>query len=202
MGKPTSCLQVHKNTKVNEQAIQYLLELYPCDGGNYVFLSNLYTLLNRWDDVDIFRRLMIERGVHETPGCSSIEVDNVVHEFVTGDTLHPEFRQINVFLDEIAKKLKGHGHGHEPDTASVLHDIDDEEKETTIRYHSVRIAVAFGLMKAPPGKTIHVVKNLRHVVIAIMLRNLYQRYLREIIVRCRNRFHHFSNGSCSCKDYW
>jgi hypothetical protein len=24
----------------------------------------------------------------------------------------------------------------------------------------------------------------------------------EIIVRDRIRFHHFKDGSCSCKDYW
>ncbi|XP_057488080.1 pentatricopeptide repeat-containing protein At1g08070, chloroplastic-like [Actinidia eriantha] len=193
--------QVHKNTKVSEQVTQYLLELDPCDGGNYVFLSNLYASLNRWDDVNICRRLMIERGVHKTPGCSSIEVDNVVHEFVAGDTSHPEFRQINVFLDEIAKELERHG--HEPDTASVLHDIQDEEKETTIRYHSERIAVAFGLMKTPPEKTIRVVKNLRTCSDCHSAMKLVSKvFKREIIVRDRNRFHHFSNGSCSCKDYW
>ena len=144
---------------------------------------------------------MIERGVHKTPGCSSIEVDNVVHEFVAGDTSHPEFRQINVFLDEIGKELERCG--HEPDTASVLHDIQDEEKETTIRYHSERIAVAFGLMKTPPGKTIRVVKNLRTCSDCHSAMKLISKvFKREIIVRDRNRFHHFSNGSCSCKDYW
>ncbi|RYR55921.1 hypothetical protein Ahy_A05g021752 isoform D [Arachis hypogaea] len=25
---------------------------------------------------------------------------------------------------------------------------------------------------------------------------------RKIVVRDRNRFHHFENGHCSCKDYW
>jgi len=25
---------------------------------------------------------------------------------------------------------------------------------------------------------------------------------REIIVRDRNRFHHFKDGDCSCKGYW
>ncbi|GMP48931.1 hypothetical protein CsSME_00016106 [Camellia sinensis var. sinensis] len=193
--------QVHKDTKVSEQVTQYLLELDPCDGGNYVFLSNLYASLNRWDDVKICRRLMIERGVRKTPGCSSIEVDNIAHEFVAGDTSHPDFTQIDVFLDEIEKKLKGHG--HKPDTASVLHDIDDEEKEIIIRYHSERIAVAFGLMNTPPGKAIRVVKNLRtcndcHSALKLISKV----FKREIIVRDRNRFHQFSNGSCSCKDYW
>ncbi|KAA8549489.1 hypothetical protein F0562_001173 [Nyssa sinensis] len=151
--------QIHKDTKLSEHVTQQLLELDPHDGGNYVFLSNLYASLNRWDEVDMCRKLMIERGVRKTPGCSSIEVENIVHEFVVGDTSHPQFPQINAFLDRIAKELKVHG--HEPDTASVLHDIEDEEKESAIRYHSERVAVAFGIMSTPPGKIIRVVKNLR-----------------------------------------
>ncbi|XP_059626397.1 pentatricopeptide repeat-containing protein At1g08070, chloroplastic-like [Cornus florida] len=193
--------QIHKDTKLTEHVTQNLMKLDPCDGGNYVFLSNIYASLKRWDDVDMCRKLMIERGVRKTPGCSSIEVDNIIHEFVAGDSSHPQFPQINVFLDKIAKELRGHG--HEPDTASVLHDIEDEEKESAIIYHSERIAVAFGLMNTPPGKTIRVVKNLRtcsdcHTA----MKHISELFKREIIVRDRNRFHHFRNGICSCKDYW
>lgn len=193
--------QTHKDTNVGEQVTQHLLDLDPSDGGNYVFLSNLYASLNRWDDVDRCRKLMTDMGVRKTPGCSSIEVDNIVHEFVAGDTSHPQFPHINAFLDEIAKQLQGHG--HDTDTTSVLHDIENEEKENTVRYHSERIAIAFGLMNSPPGKTIRVVKNLRtcsdcHSAIKLISKV----YRREITVRDRKRFHHFRNGSCSCKDYW
>lgn len=81
-GSLLQACRFHKDTKFIEQVTQYLLELEPGDGGNYVLLSNFYASLNRWDDVDICRKLMSERGLHKTPGCSSIEVDNVVHEFV------------------------------------------------------------------------------------------------------------------------
>ncbi|KAL5982896.1 hypothetical protein ACLOJK_016975 [Asimina triloba] len=151
--------KIHKDTKLSERVTQNLLKLDPYDGGNYVFLSNVYASLNRWADVDNCRRMMIERGVHKTPGCSSIEVNNVVHEFVVGDTSHPQYKQIDVFLEKIAMELSDLG--HEPDTASVLHDVEEEEKETAIRYHSEKVAIAFGLMSTPPGKPIRVVKNLR-----------------------------------------
>ncbi|KAF8410965.1 hypothetical protein HHK36_003503 [Tetracentron sinense] len=192
--------QIHKDTKLSEKVTENLLELDPHDGGNYVFLSNIYASVDRWDDVQICRRLMIERGLRKTPGCSSIEVDNVVHEFVAGDTSHQKFPQINAFLDEIAKELRGLG--HEPDTASVLHDIEEEEKESAVRYHSERIAVAFGLMNTPQGKPIRVVKNLRacsdcHAAMKLISK-LFER---EIIIRDRNRFHHFRDGHCSCNDY-
>ncbi|OVA17250.1 Pentatricopeptide repeat [Macleaya cordata] len=193
--------QIHKDTKLSEKVTKHLLELDPDDGGNYVFLSNIYASSNRWDDVEKCRKLMIEKGVRKTPGCSSIEVDNVVHEFVVGDNSHPQYIQINAFLDKIAKELRALG--HEPDMASVLHDIEEEEKESAVRYHSERIAVAFGLMNTPQGKPIRVVKNLRacsdcHAALKLISRL----YKREIIVRDRSRFHHFRDGSCSCKDYW
>ncbi|KVH94120.1 Pentatricopeptide repeat-containing protein [Cynara cardunculus var. scolymus] len=195
-----SC-HLHKDPELGEQVTQRLLELDPKDGGNYVFLSNLYASLSRWKDVDRCRKLMIESGVQKVPGCSSIELDNAVHEFVAGDSSHPQFPQINVFLVDIAKKLKDQG--YEPDTGSVLHDIYDEEKETSVSYHSERIAVAFGLMSTPPGKQIRVIKNLRtcndcHTAIKFISKI----YKRDIIMRDRNRFHHFRNGLCSCKDYW
>ncbi|KAD6119912.1 hypothetical protein R6Q59_025951 [Mikania micrantha] len=195
-----SC-HMHKDTKLGERVTQRLLELDPRDGGNYVFLSNLYASLSRWKDVDTCRKLMIESGIHKVPGCSSIEVDNVVHEFVAGDSSHPQFSQINVYLVEIGKKLKDEG--YEADTGVVFHDIDDEEKEGSVSYHSERIAVAFGLMSTRFGKPVRVVKNLRtcndcHTVMKLISKV----YTREIIMRDRNRFHHFKNGVCSCKDYW
>nr|XP_043638277.1 pentatricopeptide repeat-containing protein At3g62890-like [Erigeron canadensis] len=195
-----SC-HIHKNTEIGERVTQRLLDLDPCDGGNYVFLSNLYASLRRWKDVDTCRKLMTESGVHKAPGYSSIEVDYVVHQFVAGDSSHLQFAQINAFLVEIGKKLKDEG--YEADTESVLHDIDDEDKEGSVSHHSERIAVAFGLMNIPFAKEIRVFKNLRtcddcHTVMKLISKI----YKREIIMRDRNRFHHFKNGVCSCKDYW
>ncbi|KAK6781688.1 hypothetical protein RDI58_019484 [Solanum bulbocastanum] len=67
----------HKDAKLGEQVTDNLLSLDPHDGGNYVFLSNFYASLNRWTEVDQCRKLMIKRGVRKTPGCRSIEVENM-----------------------------------------------------------------------------------------------------------------------------
>ncbi|KAF5182871.1 Pentatricopeptide repeat-containing protein [Thalictrum thalictroides] len=193
--------QIHKDTKLSEQVTKHLLELDPFDGGNYVFLSNIYASVNRWNDVETCRKVMADRGICKIPGCSSIEVGNVVHEFLAGDASHPQFIQITKFLDEVVKKLRRMG--HKPDMEYVLHDINEEEKEASIRYHSEKIAVAFGLMSTPEGKSIRVVKNLRACGDCHSFMKLISKLFdRLIIVRDRNRFHHFRDGSCSCKDYW
>lgn len=193
--------QIHKDAKLSEQVTQQLLELDPSDSGNYVFLSNQYASLKRWGDVDVCRKLMMDRRVRKTPGFCSVEVGGIIHEFVAGDTSHPQFSEITAFLTEIAKELSVRG--HKPDTTSVLHDIEEEDKESAIGFHSERIAVAFAIMSTPPGKEIRVMKNLRtcddcHSALKLMSM-IYKRY---VIVRDRNRFHHFKNGSCSCRDYW
>ncbi|XP_073099967.1 putative pentatricopeptide repeat-containing protein At5g40405 [Elaeis guineensis] len=193
--------RIHKDAKLSERVTQRLLELDPDDGANYVFLSNVYASSKRWDDVERCRQIMIERGVQKVPGCSSIEVNNMIHEFVVGDASHPQFEQINTFLVEIERELRKLGYS--PSTDSVLHDIEDEEKENAVMYHSEKIAIAFGLMSTRGKEPIRVVKNLRvcsdcHEATKFIAK-LFQR---EIIVRDRNRFHHFRDGTCSCKDYW
>lgn len=93
--------------------------------------------------------------------------------------------------------------GYVPDTKYVLHDIDQEEKEKALMYHSERLAIAYGLISTPPGTTLRIIKNLRicgdcHNAIKIMSKIVE----REIIVRDNKRFHHFKDGKCSCGDFW
>ncbi|KAK7379941.1 hypothetical protein VNO78_32206 [Psophocarpus tetragonolobus] len=93
--------------------------------------------------------------------------------------------------------------GYVPDTRYVLHDIDEEEKEKALQYHSERLAIAYGLISTPPRTTLRIIKNLRicgdcHSAIKIMSKIVG----RELIVRDNKRFHHFRDGKCSCGDYW
>jgi hypothetical protein len=78
-----------------------------------------------------------------------------------------------------------------------------EEGEVRLRHHSEKLAVAFGLMNTKEGEPILVMKNLRicgdcHNAIKIISAIPH----REITVRDTHRFHCFSDGSCSCGDYW
>jgi hypothetical protein len=93
--------------------------------------------------------------------------------------------------------------GHISATSEVLLDLDEEDKEGALQWHSEKLAIAFVLLRTPPGTQVRVVKNLRvcsdcHAAIKCI--SLV--YNREIIVRDRSRFHRFKNGSCSCNDFW
>ncbi|XP_021274222.1 pentatricopeptide repeat-containing protein At1g08070, chloroplastic-like [Herrania umbratica] len=192
----------HGNTKIAEYAAHHLIELAPETVGGYVVLSNMYAIAGEWDKVSKVREMMKKRGLRKDPGCSSIEHRGVVHEFVVGDKSHPQTKELYSKLSEMAEKLKLAG--HIPDTSQVLLYIEEEEeKESELEKHSERLAIAFGLINVEAGSPICIMKNLRvcndcHSVTKL----LSKIYSREIIVRDNNRFHHFKNGLCSCKDFW
>ena len=73
--------------------------------------------------------------------------------------------QCNVSYKEGDVKLRGltgqmREAGYVPDTRYVLHDIDEEEKEKALQYHSERLAIAYGLISTPPRTTLRIIKNL------------------------------------------
>lgn len=193
--------RIHKNVELAEEATVNLLQLEPHVDGNYVLLSNIYSQAMKWDKVVSLRRMMKTANIHKVPGSSSIEVDNAVYEFVSGDRSHPKSSQIYEMLDEILDRL--HCAGQEPLTTSTTRYFDEQEKQNALATHSEKLAIAFGILATPPGTPIRIFKNLRvcedcHLAIKYIAK-VYQR---KIIVRDRNRFHHFDDGSCSCKDYW
>lgn len=147
------------------------------------------------------RLRMKEMDIRKDPGCSWIDVDGVLHEFLVEDDSHPRAKDINSKLVEISEKLRLAG--YRPITTQVLLNLEEEDKENALHYHSEKIAVAFGLISTTPGKPIRIVKNLRICEDChSSLKLISKVYERKITVRDRKRFHHFENGSCSCMDYW
>lgn len=193
--------RIHKNSKLGEKAAEKIFETEPENSGMYVLLSNMYASSKKWTDVGKLRKIMQERGVKKVPGFSWIEVKNVVHSFSVGDSVHPEKEKIYAFLEELDMKMKKAGYLSA--TEMILHDVEEEEKEHLLKYHSEKLAVAFGILNVPPGRPLRVIKNLRvcqdcHNAI----KHISAIENRLIILRDSNRFHHFNGGSCSCGDYW
>ncbi|CAN1306839.1 Arginine-specific demethylase JMJ22 [Linum perenne] len=153
-------------------------------------------------DYVTMRLAMKEKGVKKPPGYSLIEMDGVVHRFTLGDRTHPEIDRIERTWDEIVKRIRNAG--YLGNTEDALFDIDEEEKESAIYRHSEKLAIAFAIMKSSDSsKPIRIVKNLRVCEDCHTATKLISRvYGRELIVRDRNRFHHFTAGACSCNDYW
>ncbi|XP_058115521.1 pentatricopeptide repeat-containing protein At5g66520-like [Magnolia sinica] len=196
-----SACRIHGYVDLGEQIIDHIAQLDPSSyGGGYALLSNLYASLGRWDKVGRVRKEMSARS-KSNPGCSWIEIDGVVHEFLAADRLHPQIVEIRNELNVILKRISTTGYF--ANTKQVLFDLSEEDKEQAISWHSEKLAVAFGLMSTKSGSPIRIVKNLRicedchSAMEAISLV-----FDREIVVRDRSRFHTFKQGKCSCLDYW
>ena len=90
-----------------------------------------------------------------------------------------------------------------PNANFVLHDVEEEQKEHILCYHSEKLAIAFGLINTSPGTSIQIVKNLRVCGDCHSATKFISKLaMRDIVVRDANRFHHFKDGVCSCRDYW
>ncbi|XP_037411931.1 pentatricopeptide repeat-containing protein At2g29760, chloroplastic-like [Triticum dicoccoides] len=200
-GTLLAACRVHGNSEIGELAAEHLLELDPENSMAYVLLSNLYAKSNRWGDVRWLRQVMMEKGIKKEPGCSLIEMNGTIHEFVAGDRSHPMSEEIYSKLDKVLTDLKNDG--YVPDVTEVFVQVTEEEKQKVLYWHSEKLAVAFALLVSESSMTIRIVKNLRmcldcHNAIKLITKL----YMREIVVRDRTRFHHFRHGLCSCKDYW
>ncbi|GLT66378.1 hypothetical protein SLA2020_387460 [Shorea laevis] len=193
--------RIHGNTELGEIAAKNLFQLEPEHAGYYVLMSNLYAASNRWQEVWKLREHMKKRRLRKHAAFSVIEFGREVHGFHTADRVNPFWQEVHRKIESLQVEMKMAG--YVPDLSCVLHDVEEEDKEHTLKYHSEKLAVAFGIMKTDPGLAIQVTKNLRicndcHSA----FKCISHIYGRKIIVRDGNRFHHFHGGTCSCNDYW
>ncbi|KAK1370547.1 Pentatricopeptide repeat-containing protein [Heracleum sosnowskyi] len=200
-GSLLSASRVHKRLDLGEFAANRLFELEPENSGNYVLLSNIYASAGKWEDVERVRGAMRKVGLTKTTGWSWVEYRGKMHKFIVGDRSHDQSESIYTKLAELQKKMRTAG--YVADENCVLRDLELEEKEEIVGSHSEKLAIAFALLVSEAGSVIRVVKNLRvcqdcHTAIKV----ISKMEGREIIVRDNNRFHSFSKGLCSCKDYW
>ncbi|CAK9188438.1 unnamed protein product [Ilex paraguariensis] len=98
--------RTRKNVEMGERTALKLLELDPQDSGIYVLLASMYREANMWEKAGEVRKMMRERGVDKTPGCSSIEVNGNVYEFIVRDKSHPQFQHIYDCLIQLTRQLE------------------------------------------------------------------------------------------------
>ncbi|XP_022761827.1 pentatricopeptide repeat-containing protein At4g14050, mitochondrial [Durio zibethinus] len=196
-----SACKHYGNAKMAIKFADHLLSLKPEEPSTYILLSNIYASSSLWEHASKARHLLEALEVRKEPGYSYIDFGKESQVFYAGETSHP-------MKDEIFGLLKGldvemRRRGYVPDTSCVLLNMEHQEKERQLFWHSERLAVAYGLLKSVPGMVIRIVKNLRvcgdcHTV----LKFISDIVKREIVVRDAKRYHHFKDGKCSCNDFW
>ncbi|CAI9087449.1 OLC1v1021520C1 [Oldenlandia corymbosa var. corymbosa] len=196
-----SACKKHKSYDLGVHVADNLIAAEPESAGHYILLSNIYALAGKWERVEMVRDIVTGTQLKKVVGYSIVEIDQKEHFFRSGDVSHPETMAIRQFLDDMIQQIKAVG--YVPMSQCMMQQMEEEDKELALRYHSEKLAIAFGLSKTTEGSTLRIVKNVRiceDCHMAVKLISLV--YKREIIVRDNLRFHHFKDGSCSCLDYW
>ncbi|XP_042516646.1 pentatricopeptide repeat-containing protein At4g02750-like [Macadamia integrifolia] len=98
--------RIHKNVKVGEIAAENILAIELCNAGVYLILAEIYLNCEMREDAERIWTRMKGRGVKKQPGCSWIEVNNVVHIFLAGDCSHPEFSSVCCVLDLLKTEME------------------------------------------------------------------------------------------------
>ncbi|KAM7529459.1 hypothetical protein LguiB_032869 [Lonicera macranthoides] len=84
LGSLLNACRVHGDVDLGTEMVEGLIGRSLDHSGVHVLLSNIYASANQWNDVEIVRKGMEEKKVQKVPGCSMIEVEGRVCEFVAG----------------------------------------------------------------------------------------------------------------------
>ncbi|EOA22424.1 hypothetical protein CARUB_v10003068mg [Capsella rubella] len=196
----SSC-KIHRDLELAEVAWKRLQVLEPHNSANYMIMINLYSSLNRWEDVEHRRNSMRIHRVRIQDLWSWIQIDHKVHVFYAEGKAHPNEGEIYFELYKLVSEMRKSG--YVPDTSCIHQDVSESEKETLLMGHTEKLAMTYGLIKKKGISPIRVVKNTNicsdcHTVAKYIsvLRH------RAIVLQEGTRVHHFRDGKCSCNDSW
>ncbi|KAM7254486.1 hypothetical protein ACFE04_003931 [Oxalis oulophora] len=107
------------------------------------------------------------------------------------------YQKLNELMEEVSRV------GHADGKVTFLPDVDENEQRIQ-KYHSERLAIAFGLIHSTDRRIpLRIMQDHRicedcHNAVRLMAVLTG----RKIVVKDVGRFHHFENGKCSCEGYW
>lgn len=104
-GALLSACRIYGNVAMGERVAEKLANIESSDSNVHMLLANIYASADRWGDATKVRIKMKDLGLRKVPGCSSIEINGVVHEFLVADASHPQMREICSILCTMIKPI-------------------------------------------------------------------------------------------------
>ncbi|KAI3694302.1 hypothetical protein L1987_77266 [Smallanthus sonchifolius] len=186
----------HKDVELAEFAAKQIIPSESDNTGLFVLLSNLYAETGRWEDVRRVKSVMESQRLKKTVGLTMVDIKDKTFKFTDQDRLHEHSHLIYDVLDTIVKNPYVNLFKFKP--VDLL-----RRRSKSADWHSVRLAVCFGLISTQIGSPVLVRKNVRicedcHDV----MKKISLLCHREIIVGDSKIYHHFEHGECSCRGYW
>ncbi|CAM4958738.1 unnamed protein product [Rotaria socialis] len=196
-----------KNSQLSQQIYDRMKQRFPDINNSLtpamILLANIYASsgeINKASDIKI---QLAKFGAKKKVGLSWTVVFGQLYEFRAHDQSHPRSSEIYVEMEKISKELIEHGHQY--DSSWITRPLDhDETIASVLCGHSEKLAIAWNFVANPNTSRIQVTKNLRVCGDCHRATKLIAAIRQcEIVVRDANRIHHFyTNGKCSCNDYF
>ncbi|RLN42685.1 hypothetical protein C2845_PM01G25780 [Panicum miliaceum] len=194
-------IRIHGDKNRGVKIGEKLMMLEPYAASSYVMLYNLYMDAGKISLAMRTRGQMRERGMTKEAGISWAEFGGSIHQFVDGDNSCSQKPETFTRLEELLVRVKQkteHGGMNVWELGFQARKVG----ESSISKHGELLAVALGLSTLPNTASVRVMKNQNmswesHETLKL----LSEGENKEIIIRDPARFHHFSQGSCSCRDY-
>ncbi|XAR62429.1 hypothetical protein NMG60_11017178 [Bertholletia excelsa] len=98
--------KIHGNGILLEYVTKKLLDQEPLNPSYLTLITNLSSSIGRWEDALKFRVAMRDCIMEKIPGCSSIQLGNIVHEFIAKDMRHGQRKEIYEILDNLNGQVK------------------------------------------------------------------------------------------------
>lgn len=191
----------HGNLKLGFYAAEQLLNINPKNSETYGLLLNMYISAGRWKDVSRVRKMMRDEKVGKLKDFSWISIREKVHSFRPDDRSCSPSGDVYKLLGDLLEKAKSIGYESQG-SVELKEEGDEETSFANIVHHSEKLAVAFGLLNAPNGAPIRVIKSISMCKDChSFLKFVSVLTAREIIIRDSRRLHKFVNGQCSCGDF-
>ncbi|KAJ1695001.1 hypothetical protein LUZ63_011699 [Rhynchospora breviuscula] len=193
--------RAQENIELGLYAAERLCCMDPKKLSNYMVLLNLYLREGRMESAKKVMDTLTEKGLELSVPYTWIEVKKKPYRFMVGDKSHPQSAHIYEKIGELMRELEKAVPVGEK-VKFVLPDVMEREL-TDHAHHSEKLAVAFGLIGTPEFTPLQLMQPHRiceHCHAFIEVVGLLTQ--RDIVVRDASRFHHFSQGKCSCNNYW
>lgn len=102
---------LHRNIELGAEVREKLLKLDPDYVGDSVAMSNIHADKGMWN-----KKMLVRNKIKKSksPGCSLIEVESKVNEFVTADDCHPLKTEIYGVLERLIRTIKAYGYMSRP----------------------------------------------------------------------------------------
>ncbi|PKA49544.1 Pentatricopeptide repeat-containing protein [Apostasia shenzhenica] len=98
--------RIHGDLEGGKRVARRVVEMEAESPGLHTLAANVYAAAERWRDVGLVRKKMKNLGIKKKPGCSSIEVNGRIREFIVDDIGHQEYSEIRSILHDMSKIIE------------------------------------------------------------------------------------------------